>query len=701
MSRITRASASRLCGRIGVVSLAFGVLAAAVFAPGAGRAVAEPASPDGIATLVTAVANANQKLQDLGAAIQTQQESVNKALVDVQTARDAAAAAQQEVTASQAGLTDANAAIAAAQKRFDGFAASTYMNGPSASYVTATDPADIIDTAATGQTLSVSSQQVITNLQRARTEQVNRESAARLAKQKADQAVVDAQTSQDSAVTALTQAQQTFGSQKTELDQLTAERSAAQAKLDQARLQWSAPAGRAVPQACPLRPPRRPRRPPPMPRPTGTATRPPRRLATRSGTSGGIPRCPPSPVPSSAATRSRSSTRCSGSRPPRRRPPSRWAAASCRSSGSCPTPSGYTNGAIPRVYGRQASEYVIRRAGSQMGVPYSWGGGNAVGPSRGIDSGAGTTGFDCSGLILYAFAGVGIKLPHYSGAAVRHGPQDPVIADAKGRRDLLRPRRQPARDALPRQRPDARSAVHRFDRQGLTRADQRHDAVRDPLHRILMVVVLLLKLFRRATVLAPLVCALVVMIGAAAPAAADPDAGAWDPTLPKIVSSGAPGDPVALANASFQASQIALQTTQSLGQQFLSSLGLGGSPAALPGGRVRGPQAIEYVIRRGGSQMGVPYSWGGGALNGPSAGVDYDAGKIGYDCSGLTRYAFAGVGVQIPKYSGRPVQQRQADRAVASQARRPDLLRPRRKPARRDLPGRRQDARGLRKRRTG
>ena len=67
------------------------------------------------------------------------------------------------------------------------------------------------------------------------------------------------------------------------------------------------------------------------------------------------------------------------------------------------------------------------------------------------------------------------------------------------------------------------------------------------------------------------------MIGAAAPAAADPDDGAWDPTLPKIVSSGAPGDPVAIANASFQASQIALQTTQSLGQQFLSSIGLGGS----------------------------------------------------------------------------------------------------------------------------
>ena len=66
-----------------------------------------------------------------------------------------------------------------------------------------------------------------------------------------------------------------------------------------------------------------------------------------------------------------------------------------------------------------------------------------------------------------------------------------------------------------------------------------------------------------------LLAALVLMIGLAAPAAAAPDDGQWDPTLPKILSAGAPGDPVAIANASFQASQMALQTTQDLGQKFL------------------------------------------------------------------------------------------------------------------------------------
>ena len=60
-------------------------------------AVAEPAGQDSVGSLVAAIANINQKLQELGAAVQAQQEGVNKAIVDVQTARDNAATAQQDV----------------------------------------------------------------------------------------------------------------------------------------------------------------------------------------------------------------------------------------------------------------------------------------------------------------------------------------------------------------------------------------------------------------------------------------------------------------------------------------------------------------------------------------------------------------------------------------------------------------------------
>ena len=423
MSRTHGASGTRLRDRVGACCLALGVFVVTVFAPGQGIATAQPGSPDGIAGLVAAVADANQKLQDLGAAIQTEQETVNKAIVDVESARDAAAAAQHEVDASQTSLADANAAIGAAQQRFDTFAASTYVNGPSASYVTARDPSDVIDTVAAGQTLSVSSQQVMTDLQRARTEQVNRESAARLAKQNADVAVVAAQASQDTAINALKSAQQTFASQQAELDQLTAERAAAQAKLDQVR-QWSAPVPgqpTAPPQARSTDPAANWDRAPTEPAPAGAnwdTGWDPTLPAIPSAFVSGDPVAIINGLLGIASTSSQVTSQMGHN--------------FLSKLGLLPTASGFTNGAIPRVYGRQASEYVIQRAGSQMGVPYSWGGGTAAGPGRGIDSGAGTVGFDCSGLILYAFAGVGIKLPHYSGAQYDMGRKIPASQMRRG-----------------------------------------------------------------------------------------------------------------------------------------------------------------------------------------------------------------------------------------------------------------------------
>jgi cell wall-associated NlpC family hydrolase len=180
------------------------------------------------------------------------------------------------------------------------------------------------------------------------------------------------------------------------------------------------------------------------------------------------------------------------------------------------------------------------------------------------------------------------------------------------------------------------------------------------------------KLFRCLRPLGTLLVAIGLLIGLAIPASADPDAGAWDPTLPKLLSAGAPGDPLAIANASLAATAQATQATMNLGRNFLSSLGFGGAPDSVAPGRVRGPQAIEYVIRRGASQMGVPYSWGGGTPTGPGPGVEQDAGKVGYDCSGFTRFAFAGVGVLIPKYSG---DQYNTGRHIPpSQAKRGDLI---------------------------
>ncbi len=384
---------------------------------------------DKLAALIANVARVNQRLEDLTAEIQAEQEGVNKSLVDVETARDNAAAADHDVEASQQAVSDANVAIAAAQHRFDTFAVATYMNGPSGSYLTATSPDDIIATETAAQTLAASSQAVMNNLRRARTEQVNKESAARLAKQKADKAAADAKASQDSAVAALNDSKRKFNDQRGEITRMADERDAAQAQLDAARVevarQWSG--GNGGPNI-----------------PTSGDRWDPGAPGGGAPPSGGrrwdglwdptLPAVPSANVPGDPIAVinqvlgiSATSTQVTAS----------MGRGFLQSIGILkPDDTGITNGPgggrIPRVYGRQASEYVIRRGMSEIGVPYSWGGGNAGGPSKGIDSGAGITGFDCSGLVLYSFAGVGIKLPHYSGSQYNMGRKIPSSQMRRG-----------------------------------------------------------------------------------------------------------------------------------------------------------------------------------------------------------------------------------------------------------------------------
>ncbi|MFC8201719.1 NlpC/P60 family protein [Streptomyces sp. NPDC057298] len=72
----------------------------------------------------------------------------------------------------------------------------------------------------------------------------------------------------------------------------------------------------------------------------------------------------------------------------------------------------------------------IGAAKKVIGTPYSWGGGNTSGPSTGIccspkgRSGTQITGFDCSGLTLYAYAKAGIDLPRT--AAQQYAASEPV-----------------------------------------------------------------------------------------------------------------------------------------------------------------------------------------------------------------------------------------------------------------------------------
>ena len=57
-----------------------------------------------------------------------------------------------------------------------------------------------------------------------------------------------------------------------------------------------------------------------------------------------------------------------------------------------------------------------------LGVPYVWGG-------------ASPSGFDCSGLIMYAYAQIGVSLPHH--AASQYGMGSPVSRDQLAPGDLV------------------------------------------------------------------------------------------------------------------------------------------------------------------------------------------------------------------------------------------------------------------------
>jgi cell wall-associated NlpC family hydrolase len=85
--------------------------------------------------------------------------------------------------------------------------------------------------------------------------------------------------------------------------------------------------------------------------------------------------------------------------------------------------SGSNGGGWTAAKGQWVADAALR----WLGTPYAWGGGNAAGPTYGVNGpGAGwrdgsVVGFDCSGLALWAWAQVGVYLPHYSGYQYQSG----------------------------------------------------------------------------------------------------------------------------------------------------------------------------------------------------------------------------------------------------------------------------------------
>jgi len=73
----------------------------------------------------------------------------------------------------------------------------------------------------------------------------------------------------------------------------------------------------------------------------------------------------------------------------------------------------------------------------------------------------------------------------------------------------------------------------------------------------------------------------------------------------------------------------------------------GNQTPAGPGSSSAAQTAIAAALR----YLGTPYSWGGGGTAGPGRGWAQGASTVGFDCSGLTQYAYGQAGIWIPRNS--------------------------------------------------
>ncbi|OBG31827.1 inv protein [Mycobacterium alsense] len=106
---------------------------------------------------------------------------------------------------------------------------------------------------------------------------------------------------------------------------------------------------------------------------------------------------------------------------------------------------------------------------------------------------------------------------------------------------------------------------------------------------------------------------------------------------------------------------------------LVAPLATAGVATADPGARSMDyQQATDVVVMRGLSQRGVPFSWAGGGINGPTRGKGSGAMTVGFDASGLMQYAYAGAGIKLPRSSGELY--RVGQKVLPQQARRGDLI---------------------------
>jgi len=402
-----------------------------------------PESPgDRIAALVTSIADVDQQIADLERAAAGKREGVNRTLVDLQMARDAQQLAAVAAGGARRSLSESTAAANAAQQQFDAVVARLYRQGNSSDstgFLLSPDPDSFLERTGVIGRITREQRRIVDDVKRRRNDAANRSAIAETTVTTARRATTTAQRQQQVARSALTDAMAAVTQQQTRRAALTTQRREAAAQL--ARLRPAVATGRTPVAADST--------------PVAAGSAPLPSAAPPSATPGAVPdpaamvREAVVKLAKNAVQQALAAIVASLSRPhtdiERSQQPSPPAAASpppTQGEGGSPPSTPSAVGPIPpdATAGPAAVETVVNRAMSQLGVPYSWGGGNASGPTVGVRDGGvadsfgdyAKVGFDCSGLILYAFAGAGIALPHYTGYQYTSGRQIPLADIQRG-----------------------------------------------------------------------------------------------------------------------------------------------------------------------------------------------------------------------------------------------------------------------------
>ncbi|MEU6132679.1 NlpC/P60 family protein [Saccharopolyspora sp. NPDC047091] len=341
---------------------------------------------DRVGELTQRLSEAETRLTELGARVELAMEDANKARVDLDRAERARARAEQTAAGAQGRARAAAGEVERQRARLDEFAAGSYRQGSKlgslTAYVGAHGPDELLERAELLDTVGRTQLDVLDDMERSHIDQVNKDSLARKAFQEAAAARATAADAKGRADAAQDAAISARAAQASTSAKLEAERSGVQQELTAAR----------------------------------------------------------AAVRGLESQRDRYEEWLKASQAAQAQQAAEAAAAGNAQGGSVPDSDDDdddTEAATGSV------EAVVRRALNQVGMPYAWGGGNSSGPTRGIrDGGVADSygdyqkiGFDCSGLMIYAFAGAGVQLDHYSGYQYQSGTRVPLSSMQRG--DML------------------------------------------------------------------------------------------------------------------------------------------------------------------------------------------------------------------------------------------------------------------------